>query len=183
MDSDKKTANTCKGTSLMTQIERMSAITAIYEKYNVGLLKYLNKRLQSKEDVEDVAQEVYIRLIKYTNLDGLEPSLPLLCTIAANLIKDRLRKAKTKAIYRHVSLSDIETKSNDTSPEEIAMSREGVEKFKHVFRSLKKDCRKVFILHRLEGFTYEEISVKMGISKSMVYKHLNRAMLHIISKF
>lgn len=167
----------------MSHPERTSAVTAIYEKYNAGLIKYLNKRLYSREDVEDVAQEVYIRLIKFSNLDGLEPSLPLLCTIAANLIKDRLRKTSAKATYKHVPLGDIETKSKALSPEEIVMSNEGMEKFKRIFRSLKKDCRQVFVMHRIDGYTYEEIAGRMGISKSMVYKHLNRAMLHLISKF
>jgi len=167
----------------MSQLERATAVSAIYEKYNTGLIRYLEKRLHSREDVEDVAQEVWVRLIKHTGLDGLEPSLPLLCTIASNLIKDLLRKQSAKANYRHVSLSDIDVKSKTASPEEIVISNEGIKKFKHIFRSLNKVHRQVFTLHRLEGYTYEEISIKMGISKSTVYKHLNHAMLDLMGKF
>ena len=144
----------------MSAFERAMTVNGIYKKYNTGLRKYLERRLPSPEDVDVIVQEVYIRLIRHSKLDGLEPSLPLLCTIASNLIKDRIRKKGAGARYMHVPLDEVEIKSKMASPEEMVMSNEGIAKFKLFFKTLNKDCQRVFILHRLKGFTYEEISEK-----------------------
>jgi RNA polymerase sigma-70 factor (ECF subfamily) len=44
---------------------------------------------------------------------------------------------------------------------------------------LPLSCQKVYIRHRLEGWSHAEIAADMGISRSMVEKHMNRALLHI----
>lgn len=40
-------------------------------------------------------------------------------------------------------------------------------------------CRQVYIRHRLEGWSHTEIAQDMGLSRSMVEKHMSRALRHI----
>lgn len=158
-------------------------INDIYNRYNRGLCRFLKRRLDSKDDVEDVAQEVYLRLIRHRKLEDIRPSLALLCTIAANLLKDRDRRMKVRSIHPHMSIGETDVESSDASPEDIVKSREGIEYFETVYRSLNKNCRQAFMLHRFKGYTYGEIAREMGISKSMVQKHISYVLFQLGKKF
>ena len=57
--------------------------------------------------------------------------------------------------------------------------KEGVEVIRRAFKSLNKKSRQAMILHRFRGLTYEKIGKEMGISISMVRKHIVRALHHI----
>ena len=43
---------------------------------------------------------------------------------------------------------------------------------------LPEDCRTVFLLHGVEELSYAQIAARLGMSKSMVGKHLAKALLH-----
>lgn len=158
-------------------------INDIYSKYNKGLYRFLRRRLNSKDDVDDVAQEVYLRLVRHRNPEDIKPSLALLCTIAANLLKDRYRRMKVRSMHTHTSISDTDIESPDASPEDVVKSKEGLKYFQTVYRSLNKECRQAFMLHRFKGYTYDEIAREMGISKSMVQKHISYVLFQLGKKF
>ena len=166
-----------------TRLYENRIIKEVYKKYNDSLQRYLSRRLDSQQDVDDVSQEVYLRLIKHRNIEKLTITLQLLCTIATNIIKDRIRRQKVRLANSHVSLTDIDVKSSASTPEEIMRSQEYVQTFKSVYISLNKNSRRAFSLHRFKGCTYAEIAKKMGISKSMVQKHISNVLFQMGKKF
>lgn len=50
---------------------------------------------------------------------------------------------------------------------------------KEALAELPLKCRQVFIWHRLEGYTQQEIAHKLGISVNMVEKYMIRAARHL----
>jgi len=158
-------------------------INDIYSKYNKGLYRFLRRRLNSKDDMDDVAQEVYLRLVRHRNPEDIKPSLALLCTIAANLLKDRYRRMKVRSMHSHMPIGDTDIESPDASPEDVVKSKEGLKYFQSVYRSLNKECRQAFMLHRFKGYTYDEIAGEMGISRSMVLKHISYVLSQMGKKF
>jgi RNA polymerase sigma factor (sigma-70 family) len=178
-----KTPSGTYDASTFTELDRDGIIRSIHRKYHTRLQRYLERRLSSGADVADVSQDVYLRLIRHPRLGELEPSLALLCTIAANLIKDRFRRQNVRSDHAHISLDDVQIESQTPSPEEMVRSKEGVDAIRSVFSALNKDTRRVFALHRFEDHTYAEIAKIMGISKSMVQKHISQALFQLGKKF
>ncbi|MBW2366895.1 MAG: RNA polymerase sigma factor [Deltaproteobacteria bacterium] len=160
-----------------------NVIAAMYEKYNDRLYYFIERHLGSKDEVEDVAQEVYLRLIRHLERHNLTPSFALLRTIATNLMTDRFRKRRLQSADMHVPLEEVELASQDATPEEVAWSREGLRMIKDVFDGLNTKSREAFILHRFSGLTYEQIANEMGISRSMVQRHISRVLLELDKKF
>ena len=130
-----------------------------------------------------MAHDVYLRLIRHRKRHELKPSFALLRTIATNILTDRFRKRRFQSADRHIPLEDIELASPEATPEEITWSREGFRMIKTVFDGLNKKSREAFILHRFGGLTYEQIAGEMGISRSMVQRHISSVLLELDKKF
>ena len=172
-ESDKSIQKESSDIQTGIKADKSDLIIEIYEKYNVRLKSFLVRHLNKKSDVDDVAQEVYFRIIKYWQPDGRTPSLQMLYTIALNIIKNRFNRQKSPGAHPHVPINDINMASDIPSPEDILMYQKRVDTIKSVYKGLKEDSRRAFSLHRFNGNTYEEIAEKMGISKSMVQKHIS----------
>jgi RNA polymerase sigma-70 factor (ECF subfamily) len=73
------------------------AFASLYQSQAPLLRRFVQKRLFRADDVEDVVQQTFLRL--HTVRDSYragEPVRPWLCTIAANLVRDHLRKQQRR---------------------------------------------------------------------------------------
>jgi len=157
-------------------------VKSIFRKYNNGLFRFLSSRLNSKADIDDVSQEVYLRLIRHPNPTGLKPSVGLLCKIASNILIDRYRLQRRRATDAHVPLVEGTLKAPDPSPEEMLRSKECIALINHSLETLDKKTQKAMILHHIRGLSYSRIGKEMNISKSMVRKHIANGMLQLAKK-
>lgn len=160
-------------------IEMNVIVRSVYDEYNKALQSFLKCKIKSNEDVEDVAQEVYLRLVRHPRLTELEPSFALLSKIASDVIKDRIRKRIVREKGAHIPIDDFEIMSAELSPEQALNSKEGVLAIRLAIKSLNRKSRQAIILHRFRNMTYEEIGNEMGISISMVRKHIVKALQKI----
>jgi RNA polymerase sigma-70 factor, ECF subfamily len=73
------------------------AFAALYQSQAPGLRRFVQKRLFRADDVEDIVQQTFLRLhmVRDSYRAG-EPVRPWLCTIAANLVRDHLRKQQRR---------------------------------------------------------------------------------------
>ncbi|MBW2368918.1 MAG: RNA polymerase sigma factor [Deltaproteobacteria bacterium] len=154
---------------------------AVYAQCNNALNRYLSRRLNSKEDVEDMAQEVYLRFVQHYRPRKKSP-LGFLYKIASNLIKDHFRRQSARFADAHVNYEDVELASPMASPEEILRSRQGIEAFNKVLETLNPTMRRVFLLHRFCGLTHEEIAYEMEISKNVVHNHIYQVLIQFRKK-
>ena len=168
--------------SLASMDESKGTIISIYIKYNQWLRGYLARHMGSHQDVDDMAQEVYLRLIQQHRRKKQKASYALIRTIASNLLKDRFRREYARRMKAHVSADDVNLTSPDVSPEQIVLSKEVSDLLAKVFESLNKNSQRAFLLHRLKGYTYAEIASEMGISKAMVQKHISHVLLKLDKK-
>jgi transmembrane sensor len=60
--------------------------------------------------------------------------------------------------------------------EEVLRGKQLVDALENVIGDLPPRCREVFVLHKLEEMSQDEVATLMGISRKMVVKHMERAM-------
>lgn len=133
-------------------------------------------RLITKQDNEDLEQEVYIKA--WRNKDKYQEKGSLkswINTIASNVAKDYLKSAWFKNSQN--STNDDYTldsiKDHKTTPEDTVISIERRKKIISAIDSLKPKMREVIILCEMQGYTYEEAAKKlkcpMGTIKSRIF--------------
>jgi RNA polymerase sigma-70 factor (ECF subfamily) len=102
-----------------------------------------------------------------------------LARIARNLFIDRNRRRKREAALFDWSADAGLAGRNGLDPERITASEQALMRALAAIEGLPPRCREAFELHRFEGLSYIGIAHRMGISVSMVEKHIAEAMLRL----
>jgi RNA polymerase sigma-70 factor (ECF subfamily) len=130
-------------------------------------------------DADDVAQEACVRALQVRRPEFVRDPVRYLLRIARNLTVDRARSRLREAALID-SLSVVDTGAGDTAdPERILAGKQELRRALAAIGSLPPRCREAFILHRFKGFSYAAIARQMGVSTSMVEKHIAEAMLRL----
>lgn len=144
------------------------------------LVAYLQRRGQSLEDAEDVVQETFARFHRAGHDPRGPDARPLLFVIAKNLLKDRWKLARRgPALASGLGPEAMNWEaiaSEAPAADRQAIAREDLAQAAAVIRALPPRCRYAFLLHRFEGMTYRQIAQRLGVSVSMVEKHLAEAL-------
>jgi RNA polymerase sigma factor (sigma-70 family) len=141
---------------------------------------FVQARVDNRYDAEDVIQEAYLRVLRYSVEHEVESQERLLFSVARNLAVDsrRRRKVNEKKAADWAVLAAGDWPASD----EVVDARERLRDVEAAIASLPARCREVFLLHRIDGMSYSQIAKSIGISVSAVEKHIARACLHIDTK-
>jgi RNA polymerase sigma factor (sigma-70 family) len=152
------------------------------------ILTYLTTRLQDRETAADLVQDTFLRYAEQAHgaqageVASVTYERAYLYRTAHNLAVDHLRRAARRRTESmpHGALAD---RADDRpSPEEVFAARERLERLRRAITELPRRTQQVFMLNRLEGFTYPEVARRLGLSESSVQKHLALALQHLMRR-
>lgn len=149
----------------------------VIARYHGALLSFLRQRLRLAEDAHDVAQEAYIRLMKYEGSREVLSPPSLLFRIAINVAHDLQRhQYRAGGVLDGDELGAERVPCGSATPERELEAEQDLDLVYRVIEQLPPRCRQVFLLSRFHGMTYPEIARHCGISVKMVEKHVGHAL-------
>jgi RNA polymerase sigma-70 factor (ECF subfamily) len=159
-------------------------LVELYADAQTDLKRYLQSKLPNSNDIEDVAQDCYLRLQRSEKfLAGkVENPRAFLFRVATNLLTDRARLHNRRdrdqnLMGRPIYVSHTEdAPSAQPTPEACAAAEEELVFVLQAIKKLPPKCQKALILQRLEGCSHKQIALAMHVSKSMVEKYISQAM-------
>lgn len=137
--------------------------------------KRLRRRGQTPERAEDLVQEAYLRMQEYSTEGGAvrSPEAFLMRT-ALNLAVDAHRRDHLD-LYEPEPIEQFEVIDLGPTPEQVFAAEERLLRMWRLLEKSGRRTQEAFFLHRLHGFTYEEIAGRLHISVSSVEKHIASA--------
>lgn len=152
------------------------ALEKFYCRYKKKLLHFIQAKIQSEEDAEEIFQDTFLAAIEGLRDFSFRSSLfTYLCSIASHKIIDYYRKKKIKQIF-FSKIPEIEPLiSTFFHPEEeldITLLRE---KINQTFKKLAPKYQRILRLKYIDGYSVEEISQKLSISFKSAESTLFRA--------
>lgn len=152
------------------------------QRYRLPLLAYFGRRVSSPAEAEDLAQDVFERLLKVLATEPILNAEALLFEIAVNLLRDRARRAHRHGIDPPLPSDSLpefaEALTVDLSPERVVLGQTTLAEVLVALEELGERTRAMFCLYRVESLKVREIAALYGISPSGVEEHLSKALLH-----
>lgn len=153
----------------MTPEKKVDLIEDWHDHWHGVLLRVLTERITNFADVQDLAQEVYLRLLRFDKLDLVRNPRTYLYRVAANVAEEwRLKSRQSKP---HTNTESIDQPSDEDCEQTLQDFQAG-ETVRKALSTLPPTCRSVLILHCKDDMTYEQIAVHLGISRRMVKRHV-----------
>lgn len=162
--------------------ERPFSVEECIRRYHDLLIGYLRRRLGTPESASDVAQETYIRLLKYQGAVDVRSARALVFQVATNIATDRIRADTSRRTSSHQPIDGVEVASDQPSAERVVSAQQDLALLMQVIANLRPKCRRVFLLSRDQCMTHSEIAAHCGISVKMVEKHIASALAACLKK-
>jgi RNA polymerase sigma-70 factor (ECF subfamily) len=148
----------------------------IYEGLAPSIYRLCRRVLQSREDAEDAANEIFlkarIRLVQY---DATRPFRPWFLRVAANHCLDELRKRRTHAEIDDPQLELERVEEASPTPEQAVLVNESKRNVRKAMSVLDDRSRMALVLRYFADMSYAEIGEVLGISTTFVGVLLTRA--------
>lgn len=141
-------------------------------KHEPQLRRFLQARFGSLSELDDLIQETYSRLWRAKIAGQATLSRGYLFVIARNCAYDLLRRRKVVHFEPLENASPSFILSEDAHPAEKLAQAQELEVLADAIRALPPRCAEIFTLRRVEGFSYEEIARKLGLSERTVNAQL-----------
>lgn len=175
--------------SLSTEVElrseefllavRESAVSptrAAYQQHRAALHRFLMRRLRHRETAQDVAQEVYLRLLRVEDREVIRDPLAFLYRLAMNLIYElRLRRRRDPILFDSETTQDLSELLPAGPAADLSEPLCAEAELTRVLTSLAPTVRAVFVLRKRDGMSDREIAAELGLSVHTVKKYLTQA--------
>jgi len=160
---------------LLTESKR-TFVTALEKAHSVELRRFLSARLRNANDLPDLVQEIYLRVLRLKNHEAIRNPQAYLYTIASHVLHQyALRRAVTPETMDPLDVVDALHSSAADDPAEEADIEQRVESLGRALEQYSPRAYAVFILYRCEGLTFQQIGDRLGVSAVMARKYLMRA--------
>jgi len=153
---------------------------ALFEEYYNPLCNFVYRYVRNRDTCEDMVQSVFVRL--WENRDSLHLTGSLrsyLYTATRNAALDYIRSQKRKDEY--LEKNPVEDRHEDVADDEAGRLLFRSRLYKAI-DELKPKTKKIFMLHKMEGLTYTEISEHLEIPKRTVEYNIYSALAQLKTK-
>ena len=149
-----------------------------FSEYQLALNRFFRRRHLHRQDAEDLAQEVYLRLLRTDQTDARTIRNPeaYLFTVAVNLLRERAALATRGG--QMTSLENIEERflAVDPAPEDEIERLAREQRLAEVVNNLPAKFRAVIVMHYHHGLSYQDMAKRIGVSPHTVKKYVSQAL-------
>lgn len=163
----------------MTEPSNRSFVANMAARYGRRLRRFLSVRLRNAADVPDLAQEVFLRLLRVEGYENIRSPEAYLFTIASHVIQQHAVRRANEPLSLDIAevFSELKTPSSE-DPVDQAMQVQRLAALEHVLSSLPTRVATSLILHRVAGYSVQEVADQLGVSRETAKKYLSRAVEH-----
>jgi len=148
--------------------------------YAPALKRYFRRRASSA-DVDDLVQDVFLKLQVRGATSDIDNVEGYLFKTAASVLGQR-RRYPTWAWGNQEDLEDVAELTDDLSPERILIGKQTLDAMMKALRDLPPRCAQAFILYRFEHLSQEAVARRMGISVKAVEALMQRTVQRLFEQ-
>lgn len=165
-----------------TDTQQRNLVDALYRKYHGALRRFLARKRLDREEVADIVLETYSRVYQHTSAAEIRNPKAFLFRVANNLWINAVKHRRIGVEVNAPDISTVEVASDAPSAYRALESEQELAIVRAAIDELPSKCRQAFVMNRFENMTFGEIAAELGVSVSMIEKHVSHAISHLRQK-
>ncbi len=152
-------------------------VEKLFAEHHGALQRYIYRRIRTKSDAPDLAQEVYVRMLRIGDSNAIRNPQLYLYTVASNLVKEHAVADRRQASRLDLDETSVQQRLGELPALDNQLdATQAAERLRSVVERLPVKWRTAVILQYRYGLTYQEIADRLGVSSNMVKKYLAQAL-------
>jgi RNA polymerase sigma factor (sigma-70 family) len=154
------------------------SLGALVVKYGGQVKSFIRRRIRvaDHQSTEDLAQEVYLRLLRWPPKEFVKNPAAYLFQVAANVVTDYAVKNSREPAKFDSELVETYTRiAEESSGDQLRTPSETEQFLAWVVKPLPPLMAAVLVLCKRDGYSYREAGERLGISHHLVKKYLFEA--------
>ena len=156
---------------LSRSMPNKSLLVGWRDRWNRSLMQFLNRRVPTAVDVEDLAQETYLRLLRARDLSDVRNPQAYLLRVASHVV---LEWRNNLARVELVSSADEELVADETLPEFELDASLSQERLDQALAGMSPLMRAVLLLRLRDERSNQEIAQELALTPRQVRRYLAR---------
>jgi RNA polymerase sigma-70 factor (ECF subfamily) len=159
--------------------KKVSLVERLFADHGSSLQAFLFRRVRRQPIAAELAQEVYVRMLRVPDMGAVRNPEAYLYTVASNLAKEHARDE-----FGAEASLDVDDPLVQAQLAELPMlggqldAERRIKRLREVLEQLPPKCHAAVVLQYWQGLSYQEIAERLGISTHMVKKYLKQALTH-----
>lgn len=153
---------------------RNGRIAVWFGRWRKPIRSWFSYRAVPRTEVDDLAQEVFLRLLRYSDDIAVENPQGYLFRIAANVASEWRDRSRVRQPHDRSWLDELQIDPSDQPDNSVFQSRSN-KHLQSAVNKLPKRQREVLLLHVNDGLTYKQIAGQLGVTHRIVLRDLTRA--------
>lgn len=157
-----------------TENSKTSLVSGIYDTFlssESALKRYLRRFFYREEDIDDMAQETFLKAYKYTQQRNIDFPKAYLYQVAKSVALRELTK-KSRQLTDYIEEASAPETGDPSSLEDEIMGEQAVALFCDAIAELPPQCRRVFLMRKYQAMSHKQIAEELNISTSAVEQHI-----------
>jgi len=150
----------------------------VYSEWNAPLQRFMQSKGLDVSKSADIVQEAFIRLWNNCSKVPLDKTKSFLFTAANHLFIDEYRKEKTQLKIKQAPQKESTLEDGQYQME----TKEFQAYLEAAINSMTDASKEVFVMHRFNEMSYQEIADALELSKKSVEKRMTKALKHLALK-
>jgi len=152
-------------------------VKQLFAAHRGALQAFFYRRVRQRADASDLAQEVYLRMLRVKDISAIRDSEAYLYSVASNLAKEHAGSDRRRGVS--VDIEDM------TIQEQLAerprfdgeiLAAQQTDRLRAVLRGLPPKCHAAVVLQYVHGLSHQQIGERLQVSPRMVKQYVAQAL-------
>jgi RNA polymerase sigma factor (sigma-70 family) len=163
----------------VADIKKKTLLERLFSDHASSLEAFFYRRVRKHPEAEELAQEVYARMLRVADIGTIRNAEAYLYTVASNLVKEYARREPNSR-----TAVDIDDPAVQEQLAQLPVfigqldTEQRIRRLREVLQQLPAKCHAAVVMQYWYGLSYEEIAERLGVSTHMVKKYLSQAVTH-----
>jgi len=152
-------------------------VERLFAAHRGALQKFFYRRVRQRSDAADLAQEVYLRMLRVKDTSAVRDAEAYLFSVAGDLVKEHAAFSRRRGVSVDVEDATIQEQlAQPPSFEGEILTAQQMKRLRAVLRGLPPKCHAAVVLQYVYGQSHQQIAERLQVSPRMVKQYVGQAL-------